>query len=174
MYAYIREIVCRIAEFRGQETALYLSRFLSDAARSTLAPRLAKLDDAETPKKAGGERSHYERVEGAFLDSFMATQGYLMVIGSPPQQCIGSSGSDAPNELPKKVSKKLQARLIHTCGDIGSRLASFIDEMVGVLHENSGVVTTTSLTLWLLAQIQSLKEVGVRNSAFVVAISWIS
>ncbi|KAJ2556583.1 hypothetical protein EV175_001909 [Coemansia sp. RSA 1933] len=174
MYAYIREIVCRIAEFRGQETALYLRRFLSDAARSTLAPRLAKLDDAKTPKKAGGERSHYEHVGGAFLDLFMATQGYLMVIGAPPQQCIGSSGNDAPNELPKKVSKKLQARLIHTCGDIGSRLASFIDEMVGVLHENSDVVTTTSLTLWLLAQIQALKEVGVRNSAFVVAISWIS
>ncbi|KAJ1899287.1 hypothetical protein LPJ81_004173, partial [Coemansia sp. IMI 209127] len=174
-YAYIREIVCKIAELRGRETAQYLSRFLTGAAKATLAPRLAKLDAAKDPHKALDERTHYDRVEKAFLDAFVGTQGYLMIVGLKQYDSGDNARSSysAPNKLPKKVSKKLQSQLEHACGDIGGQLASFVDEMVAVLHANSDALTTTSLTLWLLTQVKSL-DAGARQSAFVIAISWIS
>ncbi|KAJ1773529.1 hypothetical protein IW140_002027 [Coemansia sp. RSA 1813] len=175
MYAYIREIVCKIAEFCGQETAQYLSNFLSDAAKSTLAPRLAKLDTAKDPQKANSERNHYTHVEKAFIDAFSDTQSYLMMLGS---QHRGSGNSMDPvnipqSALPKKVSKKLRSGLEHACSDVGNRIVSFVDEMVVVLHENSDALTATLLTEWLLTQAKSL-DAGARQSAFVIAISWIS
>ncbi|KAJ2861756.1 hypothetical protein GGI22_002369, partial [Coemansia erecta] len=174
-YAYIREIVCKIAELRGRETAQYLSRFLSGAAKAILAPRLAKLDTAKDPHKALGEKTHYDRVEKAFLDAFLGMQGYLMIVGLSPYDSGDNAHSSysAPSKLPKKVSKKLRPQLEHACSDIGGQLAPFVDEMVAVLHANSDALTPASLTLWLLTQIKSL-DAGARQSAFVIAISWIS
>ncbi|KAJ2763078.1 hypothetical protein H4S06_000298 [Coemansia sp. BCRC 34490] len=175
MFAYIREVVCRIAEIRGQETARCLNCFLSAAANLTLAPRLAKLDTAKDVQKAKGERIHYGYVEKAFLDAFSSTQSYLMIIGS---QHINACDNAVPRNLPsisfsKEVSKKLRSGLDHACGDIGARLLPFIDEMTLALHENSNTVTIALLTEWLLSQAETL-EGGARQSVFMIAISWIS
>ncbi|KAJ1726658.1 hypothetical protein LPJ72_006264, partial [Coemansia sp. Benny D160-2] len=175
MFAYIREVVCRIAEIRGQETARCLNCFLSAAANLTLAPRLAKLDTAKDVQKAKGERIHYGYVEKAFLDAFSSTQSYLLIIGS---QHINACDNAVPRNPPsisfsKEVSKKLRSGLDHACGDIGARLLPFIDEMTLALHENSNTVTIALLTEWLLSQAETL-EGGARQSVFMIAISWIS
>ncbi|KAI9503705.1 ribosome 60S biogenesis N-terminal-domain-containing protein [Coemansia spiralis] len=172
-YAYIREVICQIAELRSKEIAQCLERFLSVAAAAILTPRLAKLDNSKDADKAAREKNHYYQVEIAFASAFSNVQRYLSIVGAFEPSIGRGTVTNSIGKLPSKISKKLKQELEQVCRDIDNGLMLFIDKLIAVVQENSESISVSLITEWLLKQANSF-EFGERQSTFIIIITWIS
>ncbi|KAJ2663953.1 hypothetical protein IW148_002282 [Coemansia sp. RSA 1199] len=165
VFAYVREVVCRVGESRSAWTAQRLALFLAPAAAAVLAPRVAKLSDAKDELKAANDRQHYATVEAAFSASVAGTIGYLATIYAPEQAVAVRD----VKKLARGVRKKLETDLAQACADIETGLGPLMDKLAHAAREAS----VASVSRWLVAQAQGLQD-GVRQAAFIVTIGWIS
>ncbi|KAJ2712784.1 hypothetical protein H4R19_002578, partial [Coemansia spiralis] len=172
MFAYIREVACRIAETCGPLAARRLQLFLADGATAVLAPRAAKLSAAAAAEQ---ERRHYAVVEVAFATAVADVLAYLALLGAPAPAASGPDTAASAAKLPSGVAKQLKRDLAATCADVEPRLAAFSAQLVAAVHHLGAEDPrpTATVTRWLLRQAGKVAGAE-RHAAFVVAITWIS
>ncbi|KAJ1955755.1 hypothetical protein EC988_001708, partial [Linderina pennispora] len=157
MFAFIRELVSRIAELKGKGAAKQLRSFIEGCAKQLFDARLAKAG-------AKADKDHYSKVTEAFSASLSGTLTYLSAIKSHKGK------KTKADKVPKKLGKDL--------ADVCTKMefadpSDILDKLAQVLRLHADSAKPQMITRWLVEQVAAMPADDMQAALPVVAV-WIT